>query len=240
MSLSFSLDLPHFPVPENDFSRALQAIEDHDVGALTEALMWDPEVANRCVFHAAIRSGHPDLLRVVLDAPVAPRLAAHGWTLLTEPLVRDGMETRYAPVALTASFGHFRLVEILVDEYGAELAVRTTPDSQGEGGGSTAVHAAALSDQALCAVQLLERWPDVFDLEDKNDEGLTALHVAVLMDLFSPVEALLDLGASPDTVDRNGVSALAEASPRMRALLERRSLQRALPPAPTPSPPRRL
>jgi uncharacterized protein len=106
------------------------------------------------------------------------------------------------PLMWAALGGHVSTMKILLQR-GADIA-RRDKNFPGEGGGETALHYAARGG-SVRAVELLVEHKAVIDAVSRS--GTTPLSEAVYEKNSTTVERLLKLGANPNVVARNTVSA---------------------------------
>ncbi|XP_070620138.1 B-cell lymphoma 3 protein [Erythrolamprus reginae] len=111
---------------------------------------------------------------------------------------------RQTPLHLAVIIAQPSLVKLLLS-YGASPMVL---DRHGQ----TALHLACEHNSLRCLQELLEGSPTTLDLEARNFEGFTPLHLAVASSHHDIVLALLDHGADVDAVDiKSGRSPLLHA-----------------------------
>lgn len=148
----------------------------------------DPRVADpegRTPLHFAALSNEPDVAALLLDAG-AP----------IDAINRDG----FTPLGVACAHGNWRLARFLL-----ERKARIEPP-----GAQSALLAAASGEDDPVGVQLLLRHRARVDHPSRL--GRTALHAAALADHVEISRQLLEAGASPNTKDEAGITALLEAA----------------------------
>lgn len=131
---------------------------------------------------AAVETGMPELVRILLDAGASPAS-------------KDGFGR--TPLGLAALGGHARIVQLLL--------AKGAPVSQREDNGATPLHhAAALGHASVVDALALAG----ADLSMRDRFGHTALIAAVRAGRESTVARLLQRGADPNLAGRDGFSPL--------------------------------
>ena len=173
-------DAPHVHLPEDLF----RAMSSGDAGAVDKFLNHPSghiSSVTRDLIAEAAHSGHPDVVRLLLDAGADPNRSI------------PGMPT---PLQAAAEGGHADVVGLLLGA-GADVNMRGL-------GGATALHAAAQGGTIETVRLLLEAGADPSArvtpgrLGDGERAGWTPLHCAVWFGHGRTADLLMQNGAEPD------------------------------------------
>ena len=237
-----ALEQPHGPWSCRgcDIWDTMSAACEGDVAALETLLERDPNLYRAEYWytqpiHFAVREGHVDALRVLLDAGADP-----GWVgLEREDLVTVARDRGHNEVAQLLETRLSRPSEVelpgsvAVDspihtaaERGDVEGVRGLLDADqqlvqaADGDGRSPLYRAATSSSREVMRLLLERGADPNWPDDPGAPRGAALHTASRAGDVAMVELLLAHGADPNaSIDSAGSATFAAATPELRALL---------------------
>lgn len=166
---------------------------------------------NRTPLHTALSEGRHDVAKALIHKGAdAKALDSQGFSPVEALFEYQEYDTRIGSYSSDKEKGYFTGHPISNVHLRSAMLIHEAYPNYQDKNGNTLIHFAAKSGSSLVIFQFIERMHDknLYDYDQKNNDGLTPLHFAAKCGQTSTLAYLLNLGANIDNTDKDGKQAL--------------------------------